>query len=117
MKVLQIGTGRWGANHLRVFANLPVDLYVAEVSESGRQKCLSQGIERDHITGEYEEFMDLVHNADLILSKGMANFETVFPRTLPSPVFFLFKVKCRPMQDYLGAPAGSFWAMWHRGLG
>ena len=60
-----------------------------------------------------KEFLDLVREADLIISKGMANFESLFPEKLSSPVFFLFKIKCQPIQDYLNAPAGSFCALWH----
>ena len=60
-------------------------------------------------------FMDLVNHCDLILSKGMANFETVYARRLPCPVFFLFKVKCKPVQDYLKAEPDSFVALWKDG--
>ena len=63
---MQIGVGRWGANHLRVLANLPVDLHVAEISEAGRQKCLEQGIARDHITDNYRKFLDSVTAVDLV---------------------------------------------------
>ncbi|UCH07975.1 MAG: DUF89 family protein [Deltaproteobacteria bacterium] len=59
-----------------------------------------------------KEFLDLVDQADLILAKGMANFESMYPRELSCPVFFLFKVKCQPMQDYLEAPGESYWALW-----
>jgi len=59
-----------------------------------------------------EELTDLVRSADLIISKGMANFETIFPQPLPTPVFYLFKVKCKVIQSYLDAPEGSFMAMW-----
>ena len=62
--------------------------------------------------GVSKEFLDLVDQADLILAKGMANFESMYPRDLPCPVFFLFKVKCQPMQDYLEAPGESYWALW-----
>ncbi len=68
------------------------------------------GIEWDRLS---RKFIGLLDNADLIISKGMANFETIYPRDLPTPIFFLFRAKCQPMQDYLKAPAGSFWAMWH----
>jgi uncharacterized protein with ATP-grasp and redox domains len=62
--------------------------------------------------GVSKEFLDLVDQADLILAKGMANFESMYPRDLACPVFFLFKVKCQPMQDYLEAPGESYWALW-----
>jgi uncharacterized protein with ATP-grasp and redox domains len=61
------------------------------------------------------EFLGLVGRADLIVSKGMANFETVYPRTLAAAVFFIFKVKCAPIQDHLSAPVGSYLAMWTQG--
>ena len=59
-----------------------------------------------------KEFLDFVDQADLILAKGMGNFESMYPRDLSCPVFFLFKVKCQPMQDYLEAPVESYWALW-----
>jgi uncharacterized protein with ATP-grasp and redox domains len=58
-------------------------------------------------------FLRLIDEADLIISKGMANFESIYPRELSCPVFFLFKAKCRPMQEYLHSPADRFWALWH----
>jgi len=90
------------------------DLQIAGM-EDGFQEVADTGTDGAGIewTRVSREFLTLVDAADLILAKGMANFETIYPRKLASPVFFLFKVKCRPIQDYLGAPAGSFWAMWH----
>ena len=77
-----------------------------EVADTGTD---GPGIDWDHIS---PEFQNLVSKADLIVSKGMANLETLYPRDLTSPCFFLLKVKCRPVQDYIGAPADSFCAMW-----
>jgi uncharacterized protein with ATP-grasp and redox domains len=62
-----------------------------------------------------EEFLALVGNADLIVSKGMANFECLYPRELTAPVFFLFKAKCVPVQEYLKASPDSFVALWKKG--
>jgi hypothetical protein len=62
-----------------------------------------------------EDFLKLCSEADLMVIKGMANFETVYPRRIAAPNFFLFKVKCVPMKDYLKAPPDSFWAMWRDG--
>jgi predicted dehydrogenase len=66
MALMQIGTGRWGANHLRVLSNLQVDLYVAEISEEGRKRCLDQGIPQNHLTGDYREFLDVVTAVDVV---------------------------------------------------
>lgn len=60
-------------------------------------------------------FRELVDAADLIVSKGMANFETLYGRRIPPAVFFLFKAKCRPIQDFLGMPANSYCALWQAG--
>ena len=66
MKIMQIGTGRWGTNHLRVLSNLQVDLYVAEISAPERKKCLEQGIPQDHITDNYRDFLELVSAVDVV---------------------------------------------------
>jgi uncharacterized protein with ATP-grasp and redox domains len=70
------------------------------------------GIDWDHVP---MAFMDLVASAELIISKGMANFESLYSRDLAAPVFFLFKVKCEPIQNYIQAPANSFLALWKEG--
>jgi hypothetical protein len=67
------------------------------------------GIDWDTVSGD---FLDLVASADLIVSKGMANFETLYPRPISAPSFYLFKVKCEPIQNYIQAPADSFLALW-----
>jgi uncharacterized protein with ATP-grasp and redox domains len=67
------------------------------------------GIDWDNVSGE---FLDLFASADLIVSKGMANFETLYPKPIFAPSFYLFKVKCEPIQNYIQAPAGSFLALW-----
>ena len=70
------------------------------------------GIHWDRIP---KSLLDLMDQADLLLSKGMANFETIYPRKRKAPAFFLFKVKCRPIQEYIHAPEGSFVALWQDG--
>jgi UDP-N-acetylglucosamine 3-dehydrogenase len=66
MKIMQIGTGRWGSNHLRVLTSLQVDLYIAEISGQERKKCLEQGIPEDHITDNYRVFLDRVSAVDVV---------------------------------------------------
>ncbi|MBT8366203.1 MAG: DUF89 family protein [Deltaproteobacteria bacterium] len=67
------------------------------------------GIDWDDVSGK---FLDLVASADLIISKGMANFETVYPKSICAPSFYLFKVKCEPIQNYIQAPVNSLMALW-----
>ena len=70
------------------------------------------GVDWDHVS---MEFSDLVASADLIVSKGMANFETLYPQSIAAPAFYLFKVKCAPIQNFIQAPVGSFMALWKAG--
>ena len=81
-----------------------------EVADTGTDGV---GIDWDRVS---TEFLNLVNSADLILSKGMANFETIYPREMTTPRFFLFKVKCQPIQDYVRAPMGSHLALWWDGI-
>ena len=67
------------------------------------------GVDWNHVSGE---FLALLEGADLVVAKGMANMETISSRSLPCPVFFLFKVKCRPIQEYIDAPPESYMALW-----
>lgn len=66
MKIMQIGVGRWGSNHLRVLQNLQADVYVAEISESGRKKCLELGIPENRVSNDYRDFVDIVSCVDVV---------------------------------------------------
>ena len=70
------------------------------------------GIDWDNVS---PEFLDLFATADLIIAKGMANFETLYPKSIQVPSFYLFKVKCEPIQNYIQAPVNSFLALWKEG--
>lgn len=47
------------------------------------------------------DFVEHFHKADLIISKGMGNFECLSEQE--SPIFFLFMVKCTSVLNYLRA--------------
>lgn len=56
-----------------------------------------------------DEFCDIYYSADLVISKGQGNFETL---TDPKrSVFFLMMVKCAVISREVGVPVGSFIAM------
>ena len=80
--------------------------YFNEVADTGSDGA---GIDWDNAS---KEFLDLVASSDLIIAKGMANFETIYPKNMVPPVFFLFKVKCEPVHRLIQAPVGSFIALW-----
>ena len=97
------------------------DLTRTELKSAGLEKLFDTvmdtgtdgaGIDWENVS---RDFLDLIVSADLVISKGMANFETLYPRDVSAPVFFLFKVKCEPIQNYIQAPANSFLALWKEG--
>lgn len=52
-----------------------------------------------------KNFLKLFNNAKLIISKGQGNFESL--DKVKKPIFFLFKIKCDVVADYMKLPAGS----------
>jgi damage-control phosphatase, subfamily I len=48
------------------------------------------------------EFRECFHEADLIISKGQGNFESL--SEVDTNIFFLFKVKCPVIEKYIGLP-------------
>jgi len=52
-----------------------------------------------------QEFLNLFEGANLIVSKGQGNFETLSGEK--APIFFLLKVKCPVVARHLGAKTGE----------
>ena len=52
------------------------------------------------------QFLDEYHAADLIISKGQANYETLVQERDPR-IFFLFKVKCPVVASFLNRATGD----------
>ena len=51
------------------------------------------------------EFLDIYHNADIVISKGQGNYETLINET--RPIYFLFKIKCEVISQRCGYPVGK----------
>ena len=51
------------------------------------------------------EFLDYFSNADLVISKGQGNFETLL--NSKRKIYFLFKIKCEPISELCGYPMGT----------
>lgn len=51
-----------------------------------------------------EKLASVLKNADLIISKGMGNFESLTDTPEYRPVAYLMRTKCRPVADAAGAP-------------
>ncbi len=55
-KILLLGLGRWGVNHLRNLKAMPVDLYVAEVDGKRLEPARKLGLPETHLTTRHEQF-------------------------------------------------------------
>jgi len=51
-----------------------------------------------------EEFLEKFHGADAVIAKGMANWETLTEVPAPAPLLYLFRTKCEPVAESVGAP-------------
>lgn len=49
-------------------------------------------------------FLDRFRSADLMVAKGMANFETLTETPAPCPLLYLFRTKCEPVARAVGVP-------------
>jgi UDP-2-acetamido-3-amino-2,3-dideoxy-glucuronate N-acetyltransferase len=59
-KVLLLGLGRWGANHLRNLNGMPVELYVAEVDSKRLEPARKLGLPEARLTTDYKQLVDKV---------------------------------------------------------
>ena len=51
-----------------------------------------------------EWFHERFHSADLIVAKGMANWETLTETPAPCPLIYIFRTKCEPVATAVGVP-------------
>ena len=58
-----------------------------------------------------QEFRDEFASADLIIAKGMANYETLSELPPSEKVFHLLVAKCSPVARSIGVPKGSYVAL------
>lgn len=59
-KILLLGLGRWGVNHLRNLHSLPVELYVAEVDDQRLEPARKIGLPPERLTTRYRDFLEKV---------------------------------------------------------
>ncbi len=60
-----------------------------------------------HLNFADKKSKELFYEADLVISKGMGNFECLFGEC-NREVFYLFKVKCPVVAKYVGAEVGDY---------
>ena len=72
-KVLLLGLGRWGANHLRVLNSLPVEFFVSDLQPKALDAARKLGIKDDHVTNDYREFAARV-DAAVVVTPAQSHF-------------------------------------------
>jgi len=73
-KVLLLGLGRWGVNHLRNLNAMPVELYVAEMDDKRLEPARKLGLGEKRLTKNYRE---LIGHVDCVIVVTPA--QTHFP--------------------------------------
>jgi predicted dehydrogenase len=58
IKVLLLGIGRWGGNHLRVLNSLPIELFVSEVDGRLLDTARKLGIPENRLSTNYRDFLN-----------------------------------------------------------
>ncbi len=66
------------------------------------------------ISKSTEEFQKIYHSADIIISKGQGNFETL--EGADEDILFVFKVKCAVVARHMNLPLGSLLFAFNRGF-
>ncbi|MGH7368067.1 MAG: Gfo/Idh/MocA family protein [Candidatus Rokuibacteriota bacterium] len=66
MKVLLVGLGRWGEKHLRVLAELGVELWVADVSAERRLFAVRAGVAPDRAVADFRQALPHVDAVDIV---------------------------------------------------
>jgi UDP-N-acetylglucosamine 3-dehydrogenase len=66
VRVLQVGLGRWGEQHLRVWRELGVGLILAETSAGRRQWAVERGLAPARAVADFREALDHVDAVDVV---------------------------------------------------
>jgi len=66
LKLLLIGVGRWGRNHLKALAPLVDELYVVDSDPDQLKACKEFSIPLDHLSTHYLDFLDGVDGVDIV---------------------------------------------------
>ncbi len=74
LKVLLLGVGRWGVNHLRLLHSLPVELFVAEVNTERLAQARSMGISSDHLVQNHRD-IPVPIDAVVVVTPANTHFE------------------------------------------
>ncbi|HWY74940.1 MAG TPA: Gfo/Idh/MocA family oxidoreductase [Verrucomicrobiae bacterium] len=65
-KVLLLGLGRWGLNHLRNLREMPAELFVAENDAHRLKQAAQTGVSESHLTTRHRDFLPLIDAAVVV---------------------------------------------------
>lgn len=71
-RILLIGLGRWGVNHLRILKSMPVELFVGDLDE---RRINSAGLSDDHCSTDPRSLFSQI-DAAVIVTPASVHFET-----------------------------------------
>ena len=60
LKVLLLGVGRWGNNHVRVLNSLPIELYVTDLNPNALDGARKVGVPENRLSTNYKDFASIV---------------------------------------------------------
>lgn len=66
MKLLLIGVGRWGQNHLKALTKLVDELFVVDSDTRQLKSCEEFSIPTDHLSTDYRNFLNRVDGVDVV---------------------------------------------------
>jgi len=72
-KVLLLGLGRWGVNHLRNLRALPVELFVSETETKRLEPAVKAGVAESHLFTRYQDALPLV-DAVVVVTPAQTHF-------------------------------------------
>jgi len=78
IKVLLLGIGRWGSNHLRVLSSLPIEL---DISKERLLAALTLGVPAANLSTDPLAFISVV-NAAVIVTPAQSHFEWMKKRMI-----------------------------------
>jgi uncharacterized protein with ATP-grasp and redox domains len=86
------------------------DATMTDAEEVGLQDCADLvvdtgapaiGVNLDRSSGVFKE---LLFSSDLVVAKGMGNYESITELELPAPVVHIMRTKCLPVAKHVGVP-------------
>ena len=85
------------------------DAKIAKIDEIGRVITTGSDIIGVILEECSSEFIKEFETADIIVAKGMGNYEslTEYEDRIKKPIYYILKAKCKPVADHIGVNVGD----------